>query len=146
MLGKTTNWSKLSTTASLGVIRRGSFNVSKKLLGPYLPNGGVSESSHSQGSALYAYGLISAHHGKDAMKYLTKSFTDASDDVVVHGAALGLGLAGMGSGNEDILEKLKTTLYGDSAINGEAVGLSMGPVMLERSLMSAVVMRVAISS
>jgi 26S proteasome regulatory subunit N2 len=36
----------------------------------------------------------------------------------------------MATGNEEIYEELKTVLYQDSAINGEAVGLSIGLVML----------------
>ncbi len=136
-LGKAINWSKFSATASLGVIHRGNFGVAKKLLGPYLPNGGGSGSTYSQGGALYAYGLIYANHGAEAIEYLTKSFTDATDEVVLHGAALGLGLAGMATGDESILEKLKQTLYTDSAINGEAVGLSMGLIMLGTGKLNA---------
>jgi len=50
--------------------------------------------------------------------------------VVQHGGALGLGVAGMATGSDEIYEELRNVLYTDSAINGEAVGLSMGLVML----------------
>ncbi|KAI2604093.1 26S proteasome regulatory complex, non-ATPase subcomplex, Rpn2/Psmd1 subunit [Hypoxylon fragiforme] len=132
-LGKAVNWSKFTATAALGVIHRGNLSQSRKLLEPYLPRGtgGISGGSpYSQGGALYAYGLIHANHGADALEYLKTQFTAAEEEVIQHGGALGLGLAGMASGNEEIFENLKAVLYADSALNGEAVGLSMGLIML----------------
>ncbi|KAI1262768.1 26S proteasome regulatory subunit rpn2 [Xylariaceae sp. FL1019] len=132
-LGKAVNWSKFTATAALGVIHRGNLSQSKKLLDPYLPRGagGISSGSpYSQGGALYAYGLIHANHGADALEYLKQQFSSAEEEVIQHGGALGLGLAGMASGNEEIFDGLKSTLYADSALNGEAVGLAMGLIML----------------
>ncbi|KAI1347118.1 armadillo-type protein [Xylaria sp. FL0043] len=132
-LGKAVNWSKFTATAALGVIHRGNLSQSKKLLDPYLPRGagGIGGGSpYSQGGALYAYGLIHANHGADALDYLRTRFTEAEEEVIQHGGALGLGLAGMASGNDEIFENLKGVLYSDSALNGEAVGLSMGLIML----------------
>lgn len=132
-LGKAVNWSKFTATAALGVIHRGNLSQSRKLLEPYLPRGagGISGGSpYSQGGALYAYGLIHANHGADALDYLKTQFTAAEEEVIQHGGALGLGLAGMASGNDEIFENLKSVLYADSALNGEAVGLSMGLIML----------------
>ncbi|KAI0018592.1 26S proteasome regulatory subunit rpn2 [Xylariomycetidae sp. FL0641] len=132
-LGKAVNWSKFTATAALGVIHRGNLSQSKKLLEPYLPRGvgGISGGSpYSQGGALYAYGLIHANHGAGALDYLKTQFTSAEEEVIQHGGALGLGLAGMASGNEEIFENLKAVLYADSALNGEAVGLGMGLIML----------------
>ncbi|KAI0179075.1 26S proteasome regulatory complex, non-ATPase subcomplex, Rpn2/Psmd1 subunit [Hypoxylon sp. FL1284] len=132
-LGKAVNWSKFTATAALGVIHRGNLSQSRKLLEPYLPRGagGISGGSpYSQGGALYAYGLIHANHGAGALDYLKTQFVAAEEEVIQHGGALGLGLAGMASGNEDIFEDLKAVLYADSALNGEAVGLAMGLIML----------------
>ncbi|KAI1146842.1 armadillo-type protein [Nemania diffusa] len=131
-LGKAVNWSKFTATAALGVIHRGNLSQSKKLLDPYLPRaaGSIGGSPYSQGGALYAYGLIHANHGADALEYLKNRFTEAEEEVIQHGGALGLGLAGMASGNEEIFENLKAVLYADSALNGEAVGLVMGLIML----------------
>ncbi|KAI0106816.1 26S proteasome regulatory complex, non-ATPase subcomplex, Rpn2/Psmd1 subunit [Daldinia grandis] len=132
-LGKAVNWSKFTATAALGVIHRGNLSQSRKLLEPYLPRGagGISGGSpYSQGGALYAYGLIHANHGADALDYLKTQFIAAEEEVIQHGGALGLGLAGMASGNEEIFENLKAVLYADSALNGEAVGLAMGLIML----------------
>ncbi|KJZ75388.1 hypothetical protein HIM_05314 [Hirsutella minnesotensis 3608] len=131
-LGKAVNWSKFTATAALGVIHRGNLSQSRKLLEPYLPRqGGLSSGSiFSQGGALYAYGLIHANHGADALDYLKTQFSQAEEEVVQHGGALGLGIAGMATGDGEIFEKLKEILFQDSALNGEAVGLSMGLIML----------------
>lgn len=131
-LGKAVNWSKFTATAALGVIHRGNLSQSRKLLEPYLPRAGglASGSIFSQGGALYAYGLIHANHGADALEYLKTQFSQAEEEVVQHGGALGLGIAGMATGDTDVFEKLKEVLFQDSALNGEAVGLSMGLIML----------------
>ncbi|KAJ3495061.1 hypothetical protein NLG97_g3664 [Lecanicillium saksenae] len=131
-LGKAVNWSKFTATAALGVIHRGNLSQSRKLLEPYLPRqGGLSSGSiFSQGGALYAYGLIHANHGADALEFLKMQFGQAEEEVVQHGGALGLGIAGMATGDHDIFDKLKEVLFQDSALNGEAVGVAMGLIML----------------
>lgn len=130
-LGKAVNWSKFSATAALGVIHRGNLGQGQKLLEPYLPRtANATGSVYSQGGSLYALGLIYSNHGTHVLEYLREKFRDATEEVVQHGGALGLGVAGMATGSEDIYEELKQVLYSDSAINGEAVGLSMGLVML----------------
>ncbi|KAJ4395270.1 proteasome regulatory particle base subunit [Neurospora sp. IMI 360204] len=131
-LGRAVNWSKFTATAALGVLHRGNVTQSRKLLEPYLPRpSGVSTGSvYSQAGALYAYGLIHANHGADALDYLHQQFKDADQEVIQHGGALGLGIAGMGTGNQKIIEDLKEALYSDSALNGEAVGAAMGLIML----------------
>lgn len=130
-LGKAVNWSKFSATAALGVIHRGNITQGQKLLEPYLPKDTVSAGSHyEQGGSLYALGLIYANHGSNVLDYLLKQFQNASEEVIQHGGALGVGVAGMATGSEEIFDAFKSVLYTDSAINGEAVGLSMGLVML----------------
>lgn len=134
-LGKAVNWSKFTATAALGVIHRGNLTQGQKLLAPYLPKdtpAGASNSgsAYSQGGSLYAFGLIYANHEGWAVDLIRNHFTQASDEVVQHGGALGLGVAGMATGDEGIYEELKSVLYADSAINGEAVGLAMGLIML----------------
>jgi 26S proteasome regulatory subunit N2 len=130
-LGKAVNWSKFTATAALGVIHRGNITQGQKLLEPYLPKDSVSSGSHfEQGGSLFALGLIYSNHGTHVLDYLLKQFQNASEEVIQHGGALGLGVAGMATGSEDIFDAFKSVLYTDSAINGEAVGLSMGLVML----------------
>ncbi|KAL2268777.1 hypothetical protein VTJ83DRAFT_3623 [Remersonia thermophila] len=131
-LGKAVNWSKFTATAALGVIHRGNIHQSRKLLEPYLPKqGGVSSGSiFSQGGALYAYGLIHANHGAEALESLRSLFNAAEEEVIQHGGALGLGIAGMACGSEQIYEDLTKVLFADSALNGEAVGLAIGLIML----------------
>jgi 26S proteasome regulatory subunit N2 len=130
-LGKAVNWSKFTATAALGVIHRGNITQGQKLLEPYLPReSSMSGSVYSQGGSLFALGLIYTNHGTDVLEYLRTNFNRATEEVVQHGGALGLGVAGMATGSDQIYEDLKHVLYSDSAINGEAVGLSMGLVML----------------
>jgi 26S proteasome regulatory subunit N2 len=132
-LGKAVNWSKFTATAALGVIHRGNLSQGQTLLAPYLPkeNGNASQgSSYSQGGSLYALGLIYTNHGTHVLDYLRRQFKATQEEVVQHGGALGLGVAGMATGSEEIYDELKNVLYQDSAINGEAVGLAMGLVML----------------
>ena len=132
-LAKALNWSKFTATAALGVIHRGNLGQGKKLLAPYLPrdNGAAATgSTYSQGGSLYALGLIYTNHGTHVLDYLREQFKATNEEVVQHGGALGLGVAGMATGSEEIYEDLKNILYQDSAINGEAVGLAMGLVML----------------
>lgn len=134
-LGKAVNWSKFTATAALGVIHRGNLSQGQKLLAPYLPKEHISGvgstgSVYSQGGSLYAFGLIYANHGGAAVEMIRDHFKKATEEVVQHGGALGLGVASMATGDEGIWEDLKTVLYTDSALNGEAVGLAMGLVML----------------
>ncbi|KAJ6140574.1 hypothetical protein N7470_010370 [Penicillium chermesinum] len=121
-LGKAVNWSKFTATAALGVIHRGN-----------LSQGSV----YSQGGSLYAFGLIYANHGGMAVDLIREHFKKATEEVVQHGGALGLGVAGMATGDEGIYEDLRNVLYTDSALNGEAVGLAMGLVMLGTGNMRA---------
>lgn len=50
--------------------------------------------------------------------------------VIQHGACLGLGLAALGTADEDIYDDIKSVLYTDSAVAGEAAGISMGLLMV----------------
>jgi 26S proteasome regulatory subunit N2 len=134
-LGKAVNWSKFTATAALGVIHRGNLTQGQKLLAPYLPKDTPSGapntgSVYSQGGSLYAFGLIYANHEGWAVDLIREHFKKASEEVVQHGGALGLGVAGMATGDEGIYEDLKLALLADSAVNGEAVGLAMGLIML----------------
>lgn len=134
-LGKATNWSKFSATAALGVIHKGNLSQGRNILKPYLP--GSSGASYTKGGSLFALGLIFAGHGRETIDYL-KLFIDehgnsagsTDSDVMLHGACLGAGVAGMASNSESVYEALKVVLYSDSAISGQAAGLAMGLVML----------------
>ncbi|CAL1695273.1 unnamed protein product [Somion occarium] len=136
-LALASNWSKFTATAALGVIHKGHFQEGMNILGPYLPqpNGGESGipgAAYSEGGALYALGLIHAGcgSGRQVEGYLRDALKAATVEVVQHGAALGLGVAGMGGKNAEAYEDLKQVLYSDSAIAGEAAGYAMGLIML----------------
>lgn len=131
-LSKASNWSKFSATAGLGVIHRGNLTQGMEILQPYLPSqAGPSSSFYSEGGSLFALGLINANHGgATVLNYIRDVMKSTGSDIIEHGAALGLGVAGMSSGNEDVYEDLRDVLYHDSAIAGEAAGYAMGLIML----------------
>ncbi|CAI5757042.1 unnamed protein product [Candida verbasci] len=134
-LGRATNWSKFSATAALGVIHKGNLSQGRNILKPYLP--GSQNAPHTKGGSLFALGLIFAGHGREAIDTLKKFLDENGNaagsndiDVQLHGAALGAGVAGMGSRSEELYESLKVVLYSDSAISSQAAALAMGLVML----------------
>jgi len=142
-LGKASNWSKFSATASLGVIHKGRITDSINILRPYLPQGfgdatataaptgGRGTSIYSEGGALYALGIIHSNHGDNMTANLLNIVkNEATDPVVQHGACFGLGLCAMATGDEELYEKLRSILYLDNAISGEAAGVAMGLVMM----------------
>ncbi|KAI3706236.1 hypothetical protein L6452_23838 [Arctium lappa] len=131
-LSRATNWAKFSATAGLGVIHRGHLQQGRSLMAPYLPQSGSSGggSPYSEGGALYALGLIHANHGEGIKQFLRDSLRSTNVEVVQHGACLGLGLAALGTADEDIYDEIKSVLYTDSAVAGEAAGISMGLLMV----------------
>lgn len=54
----------------------------------------------------------------------------SNPQVIQHGACLGLGLAALGTADEEIYDDIKGVLYTDSAVAGEAAGISMGLLMV----------------
>ncbi|KAG9314283.1 26S proteasome regulatory complex non-ATPase subcomplex Rpn2 Psmd1 subunit [Chiua virens] len=135
-LGMATNWAKFSATAALGVIHKGYFQEGMNILGPYLPQNGaesqIQGAAYSEGGALYALGLINAGcgSGQTVENYLREALKNAQGEIVQHGAALGLGIAGMGGRSSEAYDDLKETLFSDLAVAGEAAGYAMGLVML----------------
>ncbi|GLT68610.1 hypothetical protein SLA2020_408220 [Shorea laevis] len=130
-LSRATNWAKFSATAGLGVIHRGHLQQGRSLMAPYLPQGGAGGGSpYSEGGALYALGLIHANHGEGIKQFLRDSLHSTNVEVIQHGACLGLGLAALGTADEDIYDDIKSVLYTDSAVAGEAAGISMGLLMV----------------
>ncbi|KAL6659058.1 hypothetical protein ACP70R_003098 [Stipagrostis hirtigluma subsp. patula] len=131
-LSRATNWAKFSATAGLGVIHRGHLQQGRALMAPYLPQNGAigGGSPYSEGGALYALGLIHANHGEGIKQFLRESLRNTSSEVVQHGACLGLGLAALGTADEEIFEDIKNVLYTDSAVAGEAAGIGLGLLMV----------------
>ncbi|KAL4274084.1 hypothetical protein GQ457_13G029140 [Hibiscus cannabinus] len=131
-LSRATNWAKFSATAGLGVIHRGHLQQGRSLMAPYLPQGGAGGggSPYSEGGALYALGLIHANHGEGIKQFLRDSLRSTNVEVIQHGACLGLGLAALGTADEEIYEDIRSVLYTDSAIAGEAAGISIGLLMV----------------
>jgi 26S proteasome regulatory subunit N2 len=112
-LGRATNWSKFAATAALGVIHKGHLSQGRKLLEPYLPGtSGATSSAFTEGGSLYALGLIFANHGGKVSEYLLKQLQEANDEVVQHGAALGIGVAGLATADPSTPPTYLTNLTG----------------------------------
>jgi len=128
-LGRASNWAKFSATAALGLIHRGSYINGVRVVKPYLP-GGSAPSKFSEGGALFALGLIYTGRKAGAEKELRKGLSEVNDPIVQHGAALGLGVSALATGDEEIYDELKNMLFQDNATSSEAAGYAMGLVML----------------
>ena len=53
----------------------------RALMAPYLPRDGASSSPYSEGGALFALGLIHAHHGRGIRDFLLESLRATSSEV-----------------------------------------------------------------
>lgn len=115
------------------------------LLQPYLPADptvtGASEvtpaGGYSEGGSLYALGLIHAGPAISATaRQETSTFirqhlrASHANEVMSHGACLGVGLTTMATGSIEVLRELKEVLDTDSAVAGEAAGVAMGLVLV----------------
>jgi len=134
-LGKAKNWAKFSAVASIGMVHKGHVHESMTLLQPYLPSGGASTSPYSESGALYALGLIHANKGgagdSKTITYLSEALRNGgNNEIVQHGACLGIGLAAMGTANEELFESLRAVLFADSAVAGEGAALGIGLLTL----------------
>ena len=137
---------KFSATASLGVIHAGHITEAMHLLQPYLPSnpgedegGAVSPTGgYAEGGSLYALGLIHGSHSgssaekrKETADFLrTHLRASHANEVISHGAALGVGLTSMGTAELAIVNELKELLDTDSAVAGEAAGIAIGMVLV----------------
>lgn len=75
----------------------------QKLLDPYLPKGEPDNFGFKEGGSLYAYGLIHANHGNSkVITYLRDQLQNARTSAARHGACLGLGLAAMGTQDDEV--------------------------------------------
>ena len=148
-LGKANLWARFSAIGSLGVVHKGHLGESMNLLRPYLPQGSVSSAPYQEGGALYALGLIHANKGgkgdakvtsflRDAIETANANENEVAREVVQHGATLGVGLAAMATGNEQLYALLRNTMYNDSAVAGEASAISIGLIMLGKANETAI--------
>lgn len=129
-LVKANNWARFSTTAALGLIHRGNWATGYRVVQPYLPSG-QTPNKYGEGGALFALGLIFAGRLKgEAGDKMREYLADGVDEVVSHGAALGLGMAGLATADEEVYDLIRNLLFQDNATSGEAAGYAMGLVML----------------
>lgn len=134
----------------MGVIHAGHTTEAMTLLEPYLPPSAPandpaaaaptvsSTGGYAEGGSLYALGLIHGSHAGsstskrlEASQFLRNHLRNShANEVISHGAALGVGLTSFGSGDLDVVNELKELLYTDSAVAGEAASIAMGMVLV----------------
>lgn len=134
----------------MGVIHAGHTTEAMTLLEPYLPPSAPADDpnaahptvsstgGYAEGGSLYALGLIhGSHAGSSTAKRLEASQflrthlrNSHANEVISHGAALGVGLTSFGSGDLNVVNELKELLYTDSAVAGEAASIAMGMVLV----------------
>ena len=129
-LSHANNWSKFVAVSGMGLIHRGRIGDGEKILEAYLPNEDSlqhSRAEYSEGGALYALGLIG---DPQALQHLINIIEKTEIEVLLHGALLGLGSLALsesiGLVNEDLINHIKSVLYRDETIAGEAAGLALG--------------------
>ncbi|GJR63278.1 26S proteasome non-ATPase regulatory subunit 1 homolog A [Tanacetum coccineum] len=118
-------WARFSGTAGLGVIYRGHFEEVRKVM-----DMADKTCQYVLGGTLYALGLMYANHGENAIDLLLFSLQKLDTEVTQHGACLGLGLAALGTANEDVYNGLKTILDNDNTDACQAAGISVGLLMI----------------
>ena len=141
---------KFSATASMGVIHAGHTTEAMTLLEPYLPPSAPADDpnaahptvsstgGYAEGGSLYALGLIHGSHAgsstskrSEASQFLRNHLRNShANEVISHGAALGVGLTSFGSADLNVVNELKELLYTDSAVAGEAASIAMGMVLV----------------
>eukprot|EP00826_Nyctotherus_ovalis_P060137 TRINITY_DN8413_c0_g1_i2.p1 TRINITY_DN8413_c0_g1~~TRINITY_DN8413_c0_g1_i2.p1 ORF type:complete len:948 (-),score=375.69 TRINITY_DN8413_c0_g1_i2:1130-3973(-) len=131
-ISKTSNWAKFSCCSTLGSIHKGNTANAMVILEPYLNPSHANSNPYSGGGAFYALGLIHANqYNAEVMNTFFSNMTSlGKNDVICHGICLGYGLVGMATGDEAVYSELKTTMFEDSAVRGQAAALAAGLIML----------------
>jgi len=138
-LKKATNWAKFTAVSSMGVVHKGNTRESMNLLQPYLSSSagaGPDDAGYAYAGALYALGLIHVNKGgagdSQTIAYLRDALNNATQRTVVqHGACLGIGLAAMATGDNDMHQNMFNILHASNdAIAGEGAALAIGLIHL----------------
>lgn len=133
-ISKASHWSKFTSVASLGVIHRLNHSKAMEILRPYFPTGNAANPNfYAYGGSFYALGLINmGTRNPEVLNTLITAIKNPAynqNEVLIHGACLGIGLTGLASADVALYEELKNVLFTDSAITGEAAGLAIGMLM-----------------
>jgi len=93
---------------------------------------------YAEGGSLFALGIIHGSHAgssaekrKETSELLRRHLRSSqANEVISHGAALGVGLTAFGAADLTVVNELKELLYTDSAVAGEAAGMAIGMVLV----------------
>ncbi|KAL7145177.1 hypothetical protein ABFS83_07G062900 [Erythranthe nasuta] len=123
LLSRACGWPQFNAMAGLGLILRG--HQQKKLDSVKLSV----PSPFSRGRTLFDLGLMQLN--REYIKtFLHETLRNTASEVIKYGACLGLGLAALGTADNDVFEDMKNLSYADVAVLGGAAAISMGLVMV----------------
>ena len=131
-VSKATNWARFCATSSLGVIHMGNIKNGEDIMKPYLPGNRQTPSIYAHGGAYYGIGLIYANTNDSNIKSLLLSALNQrgnDKEAIQHGIYLALGLVCMGTHDQNIYETIRSGIFTDNAVIGEAAGYASGLVL-----------------
>lgn len=116
------DWNRFLEFASLGMIHQGNidpFEILKEVL-PSL------ESNSGEPGALMALGIMNAGRGDEETTEYFLNWLSSSSEEMIFGACIGLGLNMMQTGDESVLERLKSLFSIDNTIIQESALYAIG--------------------
>ncbi|PWA34540.1 26S proteasome regulatory complex, non-ATPase subcomplex, Rpn2/Psmd1 subunit [Artemisia annua] len=123
---KASDWARFSGAAGLGLIYSGHMEEGRSLMWIYYHLGDGDRCPYFDAGTLYSLGLVHANHGESIKTFLLDILKMTTEEVIQHGACLGLGLASLGTHYGEMFDELLDILDNDTAVAGEAAGISMG--------------------
>lgn len=119
------NWSLFTVAASLGLVfsnRKGFQSEAKELT--------INERSHyATGGFMYATGLSNfGNTHREDLREANLANIKSTNEPVAHGAIMALGLQNALSNDEVLVDHLKTILFSEKAVPGEAAGYALNLV------------------
>lgn len=119
------NWSLFSVASSLGLVFSGRKGFQEEVTELTINN----NSPYAAGGLLYGVGLsnFGNTHNEDIREANLAKIKD-SKEPVAHGAILALGLQNALSNDETLIDQLKTVLFSEKAVPGEAAGYALNLV------------------
>ena len=130
------NWDKFATTASMGVLYKGTSNA-LRLMQPFAPGESAGKSDYAQAGRLFGLGLIFPGRGTEIMPEIVQGLKlgkNNKSDVLKHGGCLGVGLAGISTEDYNLYNEVKEVMNDDhledTATSGMAAAMAMGLIMM----------------
>ena len=128
---KASLWNRFASAASLGNIYAQDVKTGNTKMSVFFPGNPNVPSIYAQGGGIYGMGLVYKNTDSEPIKniILDNLNAHASQEVIVHGCNLALGLVASGTWNIQHYELMRDGMYSDNAIIGEAASYAIGMIM-----------------